>query len=219
MIFCSEKGYDMKDQQFFKSVMVGKHIPLLVLDQKWHRLYAIHGKPDQVKELEAQLNGLLARQGKLNTDLKELKKLKNNLMSDIMDHMEGAEDSMDASSREKKMEDNKRLIDDINDRLEKCEDELLEIPNEIAHTNDALMLETMDYCYDFLRVNQKEAKEIDDWIQQIRIDLKKNIIRKQNREINNKEMYSYLHDIFGAEILDMFDLKEESKVEEEEAKE
>ena len=41
----------------------------------------------------------------------------------------------------------------------------------------------------------------------VRIDLKKNIIRKQNRTINNKEIYSYLHDIFGAEVLDLFDIQ------------
>lgn len=205
----------MKDQQYFKSAIVGKRIPVLVLDQKWHRLFAIHGKPETVKSVESELNGLLGRQGKLNNDLKELKKLKNNLMNDIMDHMDGAEDEMDKSTRDKKMEDNKRLIDDINERLEQCEDELLEIPNQIAKTNEALMLETMDYCYDILRLNKQEADEIDDWIKQIRIELKKNIIRKQNRDINNKEMYSYLHDIFGAEILDMFDLKEETRIVEE----
>ena len=46
-------------------------------------------------------------------------------------------------------------------------------------------------------------KEIDDWIANIRVELKKNVIRKQNRDINNREIYSYLHDIFGAEVLDL----------------
>ena len=59
----------------------------------------------------------------------------------------------------------------------------------------------------------EEIKEIDAWIKQVRIDLKKNIIKKQNREINSKEIYSYMHDIFGAEIIDVFDLKEEEEQE------
>ena len=71
----------------------------------------------------------------------------------------------------------------------------------------------------FHRTNDEEIKEIDAWIKQVRIDLKKNIIKKQNREINSKEIYSYMHDIFGAEIIDVFDLKEaeeqEQKKEEE----
>ena len=65
----------------------------------------------------------------------------------------------------------------------------------------------------FHRTNDEEIKEIDAWIKQVRIDLKKNIIKKQNREINSKEIYSYMHDIFGAEIIDVFDLKEEEEQE------
>jgi hypothetical protein len=65
----------------------------------------------------------------------------------------------------------------------------------------------MEYFYEKLRINKQEAAEIDEWITQVRIDLKKNIIRKQNREINNREMYAYLHDIFGPEVLDLFDVE------------
>ena len=77
----------------------------------------------------------------------------------------------------------------------------------------------MEFCYEKLRSNDEEIKEINAWIKQVRIDLKKNINKKQNREINSKEIYSYMHDIFGAEIIDVFDLKEaeeqEQKKEEE----
>ena len=52
-----------------------------------------------------------------------------------------------------------------------------------------------------------ESKEIEEWISGIRIELKKNIIKKQNRDINNREIYAYLHDIFGAEVLDLFDIQ------------
>ena len=47
------------------------------------------------------------------------------------------------------------------------------------------------------------------------MDLKKNIIRKQNRDINNREIYAYLHDIFGPSTLDLFDnhYEEETAIE------
>jgi hypothetical protein len=79
----------------------------------------------------------------------------------------------------------------------------------------------MDYFYEKLRVNQEESVEIDEWIKQVRIDLKKNIIRKQNRDINNREIYAYLHDILGADVLDLFDIKyeEEEKEQKEEQQE
>ena len=82
-----------------------------------------------------------------------------------------------------------------------------------GETNERLMLASMEFCYEKLRTNDEEIKEIDAWIKQVRIDLKKNIIKKQNREINSKEIYSYMHDIFGAEIIDVFDLKEEDEQE------
>ena len=34
----------MKSEEDFKKALIGKKVPLLVLDQKWHRLFAIHGK-------------------------------------------------------------------------------------------------------------------------------------------------------------------------------
>ena len=64
----------------------------------------------------------------------------------------------------------------------------------------------MGYFYEKIRVNKKESDDIDAWINQVRVDLKKNIIRKQNRDINNREIYAYLHDIFGPSTLDLFDI-------------
>ena len=188
----------MKERQDFKSALIGKTVPLLILDQKWHRLFAVHGKTDEIKDLESKLNTLLAEQGRLNNRLKELKKLKGRLLDEIVQGME---------DKEAKVEENKRLIDEINEKLEECEDELMEIPREIRESNDALMLLSMDYFYDKIRVNQSEAAEIEEWINQVRIDLKKNIIRKQNRDINNREIYAYLHDIFGPEVINIFDIK------------
>jgi len=188
----------MKERKDFKSALIGKTVPLLVLDQKWHRLFAVHGKTEEIKELEVKLNTLLAEQGRLNNRMKELKKLKGRLLDEIVQGMD---------DKETKVEENKRLIDEINQKLEECEDELVDIPYQIRETNDALMLLSMDYFYEKIRVNQTESTEIEEWINQVRVDLKKNIVRKQNRDINNREIYAYLHDIFGAEVINIFDIK------------
>ena len=34
----------MKNTEEFRKALEHKNLPLLVLDQKWHRLFAIHGK-------------------------------------------------------------------------------------------------------------------------------------------------------------------------------
>lgn len=206
----------MNNEQDFEEALKDKKIPILVLDQKWHRLFAIHGKTDAIKSIEEELNGLLMRQGQLNTRLKELKRLKNQLMDNIVANMKDAKTEDKEQLRQKKLDEDKRLIDDINAQIEECEDGLLEVPKQIQETNRRLMLESMDYCYAKLRVNQKESEEIEAWINQVRVDLKKNIIRKQNRDINNREIYAYMHDVFGPDILDLFDIKNEEEQQEEE---
>lgn len=199
----------MGEELDFASTLKGKKVPILTLDQKWHRLFAIHGKPEEVKVLETELNELLKRQGKLNNELKNLKKKKNLLMDNIVQNMEGSTEEASNTSKERKLEEDRQKIDEINALTESYEDELLELPNKIKATNELLMIKSMDYFYEKIHVNKEESEEIDRWITQVRIDLKKNIIRKQNRDINNKEMYAYLHDILGPEVIDMFDRRYE----------
>ena len=195
----------MKERQDFKSALIGKTVPLLVLDQKWHRLFAVHGKTSEIKEIEVKINTLLAEQGRLNQQLKDLKKIKGKLLDEIVQGM---------ADKETKVEENKRLIDEINEKMEIYEEELMDIPHTIRENNDVLMVLSMDYFYDKIRVNQTESVEIEEWINQIRVELKKNIIRKQNRDINNREIYNYLHDIFGPEVINIFDIKYDEDKEE-----
>ncbi len=197
----------MKGDVTFKQALIGKKVPILVLDQKWHRLFAIHGKTDEIKKIEGELGVLLAKQGKYNSELKDLKKLKSKLMSNIVENMDESKENVDSKLREKTLEQDKKLIDDINVQIDEKEDLLLEIPGEIKELNEQLMILSMDYFNDKIVKNREEAREIDEWITNIRIELKKNIVKKQNREINNKEIYSYLHDIFGPEVLELFDIE------------
>lgn len=208
----------MKDTEEFKKALQNKKLPLLVLDQKWHRLFAIHGKTDEIRSTETELNNLLARQGKLNSDLKDCKKIKNQLMDDIVRNMESSVDRKN-TDKESILDKDKRMIDELNERIEQAEAELAELPSKMKSVNEQLMILSMEYFYAKIRVNAQESKEIEEWINQVRIDLKKNIIKKQNRDINNREIYAYLHDICGPQIIDLFDLQEETDKESEENKE
>lgn len=191
----------MADRDFTTAISKIK-VPMLILDQKWHRLFALGGKPEQVKELEKQENDLLKREAELKKELKDLKKVKENLMASVMSNMEGTSDLVS-----KKLDDDKRLLEECKERIESNEEELSELPQKTDDVNRELMLATMDYCYDKLRTNSTEAEEITNWIKDVRVQLKKNVIRKHNREINNKEIYSYMHDVFGMEVLNLFDMQ------------
>lgn len=198
----------MKNTDEFRKALEHKKLPLLVLDQKWHRLFAIHGKTDEIRNAETELNNLLARQGKLNSDLKDYKKVKNQLMDEIVQNMEGSDGN--ALDKEKVRDKDKRMIDELNERIDAAEAELLELPQKMKQVNENLMILSMEYFYAKIKINTQESKEIEEWINQVRIDLKKNIIKKQNRDINNREIYAYLHDICGPQVLDLFDVEMEA---------
>ena len=159
----------------------------------------IRDRTDEISATEKELDELLKLQGKYNNELKNLKKLKSKIMSNIVANM--------GDDGDEKRDKDKQLIDEINEKADNIEGELIEIQKNIKAVNDRLMLLSMDYFSEKIEKNKLESKEIDDWIANIRVELKKNVIRKQNRDINNREIYSYLHDIFGAEVLDLFDIE------------
>ncbi len=193
-----------RKEEIYKPALAGKNIPILTLDNKWHRLFTQTEVSPQIREKEKELNDLLKRQGKLNNECKKLRSIKAKLRDEIVSLM--GEDHNEKNPQ-KKQEENKRLIEDCNARLEADEDELLDLDKEISRTNYDLMLLSMEVCYDVIRDNTAEIEQIDKWINQMRIELKKNVVRKQEREVYNQKLYSYMHDIFGPEVIEIFDMK------------
>lgn len=193
-----------KKEENYKQALNGKKIPVLTLDNKWYRMIAMMEPDRELKNLEEALNTLLKEQGKLNTESKGVKKIKKKLMDEIVQLMEH-----DDTASLNKINENKRLIEDCNNKLDEYQDRLLDIPKEIDNANYALMIRTMELCYDVLKVNSKEIDEIGEWINNIRIELKKNVVRKQEMEIKNHELYSFMHDIFGADVIEIFDVNQE----------
>lgn len=197
---------DTDKMQQYESALRDKKIPILTLDHKWHCLFQLNSKPQNIQELEESLNVLLRRQGQLNTAIKEAKKQKIKLMKSIVANMGVEENACAVKEIEKKQEENQKLIIEINELMEQYEEELLEIPQKIKEVNNELMIASMDVCYNTLKENKIDIAEIAEWIKQIRVELKKNIVRKQNKELKNQQIYSYMHDIFGPEVVDLFDM-------------
>ncbi len=195
-----------KRDEIYEAALKDKKIPILTLDHRWHLLFGRAEPTEAVVRLEEELNELIKRQGKLNTESKEIHRLKKRLMSEIIPMVDSLERKPDRKT-EKKIEDNKRLINDCNEKLSAYRDELALLPKEIEKTNYYLMLATMDACYDKLKENTREIEEDTGWITQMRIELKKRIIRKEEKEQQNQELYSYMHAMFGADVINLFDMK------------
>ena len=192
-----------QEDEFFKEALVGKKIPILTLDNQWHKLFTQTGENDEIQTLEDKLNEVLKRQGKLNTEIKTLSVYKKKVLQEIVSIME----LPDGNSKEKKMSENKRIIEETNQKLEEYNDELLELPKQIDEANFNLMLATMRVCYARIQQNVSDIDEINQWVASFRVKLKKQILLKQKKEIWNDEMYSYMHSIFGPDVIDVFDMK------------
>jgi len=199
------KNNDLQSkEELFRQALRGKRIPVLTLDRKWYRLFDKLGK-DGVKEYEDSLNALLKKQGKLNTEMKNIRGLKKKLMNEIMEMAdESSEDQ--GEKKEKKLSKHRSLVEECNEKLEAMQDEQLDLPKEIDNVNFELMISTMESCYDLLQENTKDINEIEEWVKQVRVELKKKLLDKQAKEQKNHEIYRYMHDIFGAEVIDLFDL-------------
>ena len=194
-------------EKVYKPALEGKNIPVLTLDSKWHQLFSKMEKTEQIITIESELNEMLRRQGKLNSELKEIKALKKKLMDDIMVSADILDKDAKNKKEEKKLEESKRLLSECNERMSNDEDELIDLPRNIYKKNQELMLATMEICYEEIHTNAKEIEEISSWIAQMRKELKKKIIRKQEGEMKNKELYAYMHDIFGPSVIEMFDIQ------------
>ena len=194
-----------ENENRFKNALTAKNIPILTIDKKFHDLTAAIGKSDEMTLLEEELNNLLKAQGKANTEIKEIKKLKKKLMQEIVEY---ADENSDYSQAEKdrKSEENTRLIAECNEKIEKYEDDIIDLPKMIDEVNKKLMIELMEASYDLMKENEVQIAETAKWISQIRIELKKKLVRKQDMETKNQEIYSYMHDIFGAEVIEIFDM-------------
>ena len=194
-----------ENENKFKNALTAKNIPILTIDKKFHNLTDAIGKTEEMSSLEEELNDLLKAQGKANTEIKEIKKLKKKLMQEIVENADENSDSSEAE-KEKKAEENTRLIAECNEKIEKYEDDIVDLPKMIADVNKKLMIELMESCYEIMKANEVEIAETAKWISQIRIELKKKLVRKQDMETKNQEIYSYMHDIFGAEVIEIFDM-------------
>ena len=197
-----------RSEDVFREALAGKKIPVLTLDNKWHQLFAQAQTeiPVEVRRGEEKLNSLIKRQGKLNMESKDIRRLKKKLMKEIIDLAEMAGGNPDAKT-EKLMEEKRRLIEECNEKLENYAEELKLLPEEIDRTNYKLMLITMDICYRRIAENTKDIDLINAWIKEVRIEIKKRLVRKEESEKSNFDLYSYMHDIFGAEVIEIFDMK------------
>lgn len=190
----------------FSNLLSSKRIPIVVLDERWHKLYEKEPKSLRVVELEKKLNDLLKQQGRLVSEGKSLKSAKNQLMGGIVANM-NVDLSPAGKLNGKKLQRSQKLIQEINGKLKETDNDLAEMPYRIKEANSKLVVEGINQCYQKLEVNADERNELDRKMNAMREELKHMIVRKQDLEEENANIYTYMHDVLGSEIMELLDQK------------
>lgn len=182
-----------------------KRLPILILDERYHRLFPEEDKTPEIKKLEKKLADMLKRQGQVTNDLKAVKKIKADLIQSVLQNVENTEIS--DSKRQKLMNANQKLILEAKEKIEALEQEETDMPENIRTANLALVLECVEVCYDRIHQNYEDIQILGKWINEVRVELKKKVLVKQDKETKNAEIYSYMHDLLGPEMMEIFDNK------------
>jgi len=193
-----------REEDVYMPALLGRNIPIVTTDEKWKLLFGSEGMSEDIENLANELNQKIDEQTNLKQKIRDIKRLKKKLLDEVIQ----LSDKLNKGDKNasKQMEDHKRLIGDCNSQIEDIEDQLIGMPKEIYNLNYKLMVETMSICYEKLHRNTDEINEIDNWLKETRIELKKQVIKLQEGELENFNLYSYMHQIFGPEVVDIFDM-------------
>ena len=181
-----------------EELLRGKKIPVLVLDQRGHKLFPGGRKPEHIAGLEKKLNELLKEQGRLVQSLKELKNGKKKLMDAIVSGMSN-------ESNEKKREKQQKLLLETNERIGQESARLMELPYEIKAVNQQLLLLGIRYCYDDWKNRTETLERLTGDINAMREELKQKVADKVDLEESIDVTYSLMHALVGREIMNLFD--------------
>ncbi|MCR5792591.1 MAG: hypothetical protein K6G65_05430 [Lachnospiraceae bacterium] len=188
----------------FEQVLQGKEIPILTLDDRWHRMFVGMNKTPEIKSLEKKLNDLVKYQGKMVNDVKDLKALKSRLMNEILQNMSavpGREDTL----RQRKQEKSQKLIYDINDKLREAELAIAKVPDDINQVNCQLLAASLVLWYEKANENSRKLEEVDRWIESFKNQLRDKLLEKQDMEDKNREIYTYMNALLGKAAVDRLD--------------
>ena len=195
-----------RQEKKYAKALTGRDIPVLTLDEKWKLLFPRDEMPDKMRAIADELDELLSRRELISDQIKKVKLVKKKLLEEIPRLRQQILREGEHSRKQYELDERMRLIADCNEKIDDYEEEMLDLPKEIYQLNYELMIHSMTICYTKLHGNTVEIERVENWLAQVRVELKRQIIQKQEREIENFDLYSYMHQIFGAEVVDLFDM-------------
>ena len=196
--------FKKKRRRFDRKVLRKNDISLLILDERWNSLFNTVQKTPEILKTEEELKGLLKQQSRLGAEAKEISLHKKACMDKILQLTTEVFDNGNEDAK-REMHECEREIKRINERLVEIEDELDNIPRLIKEVNLKLLENTVNVVYFKIRANQKRVAELEKLIEIEREKLKSYIDEKEALSQDDTDIYSYFHDLLGAEELEKLD--------------
>jgi len=206
-----DKKSKVYDRELLWNVISNMKVPILTLDERWNILFAEIAKKPEVKKSIKMINELLKEQGGVVNKTKEMKVLKKRLMTNIVDNMAETSDEAENNRRNKKQDASQRLILDINEKLERSKDRLMELPYEIMQYNRQLLFESLVYGYSVMEENTEKSEQLAADIERLSEELDEKIKQKELVDKQSNAMYSFMHDMIGAQVLEKIDSEVQKK--------
>ncbi|MDE7300030.1 MAG: hypothetical protein K2N94_14625 [Lachnospiraceae bacterium] len=186
----------------------GRNAPILILDEKWLEIFPEHLQNSTIRALAAELSGLLKEQGRQVDEIKGMKRYKSQMMQEIVENMD-ADDTAAGKIKRRKMDKSQKKILELNEKLEQRKETLSDLPYRIREVNTELLFESTRVCYERFRENLEKMNELEEEIAALQAELKMRKLDKQEREMRDEKMYTYLHSVLGPELMERLDAQEE----------
>lgn len=179
-------------------------ISLLILDERFNKLFVNTPKTPAIERCEQKLKELLKEEARLLTEQKEIAASKKMHMDRIIKLTAAVFEQNDENAK-KEMQFSESEIKRINDRAAKIEELLIGIPERIKQVNLDLLEKTVSIVYLKIRASSKRVEELEKLIEESKEKLKKYIDEKESLAQDDTDIYSYFHDLLGGEEIEKLD--------------
>jgi len=193
-------------KKFDKSILRKNDISLLILDERWNKLFTSTPKTPVIERSEQRLKELIKEEARLMSERKEIAASKKHHMDNIIKLTTDVFEKNDEDAK-KEMQLSEGEIKRINDRARQIEGKLDEMPDRIKLANVELLEHTVNIVYLKIRSAGRRVEELEKLIEETRTKLKGYIDEKESLSQDDTDIYSYFHDLLGAEELERLDKK------------
>lgn len=180
------------------------NISLLILDERWNKLFVNTPKTPAIERCEQRLKELLKEESRLTSEQKEMASKKKRHMDNIMKLTTDVFEKNDEGAK-KKMQLSESEIKKINERFKRITEQLDGLPERLKQANLELLEQTVSIVYYKIRSSGKRVEELEKLIDESRTKLKEYIDEKELLSQDDTDIYSYFHDLLGAEELEKLD--------------